>query len=197
MRRILFLLMAASSVGAAGIAHAQDYSPMLSYANPDRTTEELVRQRGPCSDPWVTLAQTRVFGTATLAGCDIKRYNNGSWNSYNELIHAMGMTVPLTAVSINDFQINLYRSGQLFAVLVNSLYYLVGNDGASLVGLDGSTLRLADLTALIGNDSAGATQVVLSERLISNMQIPMRPRAGYRLSGLTSFRTLKSSTRRR
>jgi len=204
MYKTMLLVLAAASVGVARQAHTQEtsgragYYPMNSYANPDETTTRVTKQRGPCSDPWVTMALTRVYGAADAGKCDAKLYNGGSWGSYNELIHAVALTLPLTAKAINDFQINLYRSGTLFAVLANERYYLVGNDGASLIGNDGSTLRLADLAKLIGNDTAGAQQVVLSERLISNASVFLQPLAGYKLmSGRTSYSALKAATRRR
>ena len=86
MRSLRFLLIAASSVGFSHIASAQStYEATASHANPDGTTEAFIKRCGPCGDPWVTMALERVFGKADAAKCNVGRYNNGRWSSYNEL----------------------------------------------------------------------------------------------------------------
>jgi hypothetical protein len=81
----------AAFLGCAGPAAAQFYQPNSTYANPDSTTTSVYQnQRRVCRDPWVTIALTAVFGSADPVHCDIRNFNNGQWNDYNQLIHAVG-----------------------------------------------------------------------------------------------------------
>lgn len=48
-------------------------------------------QAGRCQDPWVTKAFEEVHGRApydsgTIGECDIRRYGNGHWSSYADLV---------------------------------------------------------------------------------------------------------------
>lgn len=57
--------------------------------NPSDTEVAQWRQRGPCSDPWVSKAVTevkgRVDGYAYQGDCRTTLYNNGSWSNYDQL----------------------------------------------------------------------------------------------------------------
>ena len=161
------LLACAATSTLLGQAQAQDYNRNSSYANPDGTTTEVYKRRGPCSDPWVTIALIRVYGQAEPSRCNVGLYNGGNWRDYNELVHAVGKVkaqqsaaapknptridlTHLTArkldadsfaiTSKNGIQLGTVDSGRLTVSLPPNL---VGNDGASLIGNDGSTLVAA------------------------------------------------------
>jgi len=48
-------------------------------------------QSGPCSDPWINQAFQQMYGRAPIGSgknvgeCDITRYGNGHWSSYQDL----------------------------------------------------------------------------------------------------------------
>jgi hypothetical protein len=85
----IVLLACAASFGLTGQAQAQHYRAGSTYANPDQTTTNVWRQKGPCSDPWVSIALEAVYGRAESWRCNVKLYNNGNWRDYNELVQAV------------------------------------------------------------------------------------------------------------
>lgn len=61
--------------------------------NPSDQETAQWRQRGPCSDPWVSKAVTeyrgKVNGYANQGECNNGLYNGGRWNNYDELYRAV------------------------------------------------------------------------------------------------------------
>lgn len=109
MRKLALLIIAASGLGSATISHAQ-VDPSQTYANPDGTQTEIYRSRGPCSDPWVTIALIRARGVAERDKCDIKLYNNGSWRDYNELVQAVARRFPLPVYDFRTVKADEYAA---------------------------------------------------------------------------------------
>lgn len=133
--------------------------------NPTQQQTDEWRRKGPCRDPWVSMAITQATGGTRYANgygdyaeCDPKWYNNGSWSSYDELYKAVeeaqrswwqaGYEWKTSFLSNN--RVGFYmadrndRGGVVDGVLLkgvvpgdsNSVLKLVGNDGASLIGND-------------------------------------------------------------
>lgn len=92
MSRLTSAFAAAALIVLAGPVAAQTYSASANYANPDATTTASYRTRGPCNDPWVTIALERVYGRADASYCATILYNGGRWNDFNQLVHAVAAT---------------------------------------------------------------------------------------------------------
>ncbi len=64
-------------------------APAAVKPNPSNSETAQWRQRGPCTDPWVSKAVTEVKGQVNGSGnsgeCQVARYNGGSWRTYDEL----------------------------------------------------------------------------------------------------------------
>ncbi len=125
-----------------------------------------ISQAGTCRDPWVDQAIREVTGREPNGNyesgdCNVRNFNNASWNSYTELKRyvrgyfarsyspvlapAAGGTSPLVNTAYNQQQIaaNSLRSNPL-----------IGHDGATLIGDGGGTLRRDAYGNLIGHDGA-------------------------------------------
>lgn len=68
MKKLLCVVVATAGLGMSGFASA-----------------------GNCKDPWVTQAVKEVLkrspnGSGNTGECDIQRYGNGHWSSYNDLV---------------------------------------------------------------------------------------------------------------
>ncbi len=113
-------------------------------------------------DPWIFQTYKELYNRQPSAWeLNIKNYNLGSWNSYDELkryvqeyqnsLRLENYTVKTTGLKNNQSAAIFYQNGTpvASALISNAGGYLVGNDGASLIGndsagligLDGSTLR--------------------------------------------------------
>lgn len=195
----------------AGTAAAQSYSPSSTYANPETETANQARQRGPCSDPWVTLALERVYGRADQAKCNASLYNGGRWDSYNTLIHAVakakssggGSTASLPTIDLSKIKYQcstqdnctvFSNEGDKVGTLDNGNFRaevppkMVAAGGGNLIGMDGATL--------IGND-AGSMVAAGSLNLIARkveMNPPASPMSGYSLQGVNDFRSLQKKS---
>jgi hypothetical protein len=145
---MLGAVLAAVTVFAAP-AVAQSYSAGTRYPNPDAETA-AARQRGPCNDPWVTIALERVYGRADPALCAPALYRGGSWGSFNDLIHAVAATrnatpagwlrvVPVRGASYN--MIGVFNGGTLVAAGGGNL---VAAGGGNLVAAGGGNIRIVN-----------------------------------------------------
>lgn len=142
-------------------------TPAAAQANPNAAETQAARNRGPCSDPWVTLALESVYGRVPdRRHCAIGLYANGSWNSYSQLVGEVrlhrytfgavkiGGTGPLAG----KFALGIFSRGSLVAAGGENLVAagagnLVGNDGASMVAAGAGNI-VQDGNALFspGND---------------------------------------------
>jgi hypothetical protein len=117
-----------------------------------------------CRDPWINnayreLADRAPVGTGEVGECNIKFYNNGSWNSYDELKRYVQQVRSNVKIGVKD------QSGGKWAVAVQGNGatgvvvmskdgrilssgggYLIGNDAAGLVGLDNGTISVTKNT---------------------------------------------------
>jgi len=129
-------------------------TPAKAQSNPTQQQTDEWRRKGPCVDPWVSMAVTQANGGFTLPStsngsdgeCDVSQYNKGQWNSYAEL-----------SSGVSDARTDLSNSGNSWEAYTikgvgKSLFLmgsdgkalwakLVGNDGASLVGNDGASIQ--------------------------------------------------------
>lgn len=71
-------------------------SAVFAQIQPDARKTDEMRQRGPCSDPWITWAHLDAsasiydaVGFGSYGECNPKLYNNGSWANYTELYNAV------------------------------------------------------------------------------------------------------------
>lgn len=150
LRSVLFSLIAVggSMMLSSATANAQQ------YANPTSEETQTARRQGPCRDPWVSMAIRRVMGRAPqgqgdFGECNYRMYNNGSWNSYNELAQAVKLALGNVAKGGVRFEITRAGVGAAIKVLhsgtiVDTMQIkLIGQDGASLVTESGSTIVAA------------------------------------------------------
>lgn len=142
-RTILFTFMAVGVLLSLSSATANAQKP-----NPSAAETQQWRQKGPCSDPWVSKAVTEYKGSVAGAGnygdCQTTMYNNGSWSSYDELyrgvqtaqsnMRSAGVSISMTSLPGNKFQIKTDAGGGYVATQI------ITHDGASLSSMDGSTL---------------------------------------------------------
>lgn len=198
-----------------GAATAQDYNPRSSYADPDSTTTDVWKRRGPCGDPWVSIALSRVYGTVDPAKCNVALYNGGRWNNYNELVHAVGRqknagggtaSAPKPTIDLRRLKYDcptpsscsiFSNDGDKVGVLTNGNFQpelpakIVAAGGGNLVGNDGASLVGNDGASLV---AAGSLNLIAQK---VNMNPPASPLRGYALQGVNDFRALAEKTRHR
>ncbi len=122
-------------------------------------------QAGTCRDPWVDQAIREVTGREPNGNyesgdCNVRNFNNASWNSYVELkryvrgyfARPAPVTAPTLAPSGVRPNLNSSYNPQL-ATSVNGSP-LIGNAGGTLIGDGGGTLRRDAYGNLIGHDGA-------------------------------------------
>lgn len=206
MRKMVFFAAAASMLGFPGTALAQSYNPNAGYENPYPEQTEAARRRGPCSDPWVTIAQERLFGRADPSRCNISLYNNGQWRDYNQLIHAMAARLPrldcrTVYYARNGSSVSLVCGNVRAGVLNNQAFIIdsqtrasiVAGGGLNLVGQDGASVVATDGAGLVG-DGGGTLQARIESKLQSANIVPAP--GTYGLQSGVSYEALKASTRR-
>lgn len=142
----LALVLTLTFAGAAA-AQYYNYNPRNTYGNPAPDITAEARSKGPCGDPWVTLALINVHGRADPSKCNVALYNGGRWNDFNQLMHAV-------AKKKNSGQTSSLAGSAKASSLAGSAKPpppragdLINKNSAPLVGQDGGTL--------IGNDGAG------------------------------------------
>lgn len=123
-----------------GTAAAQSYNPSHNYGNPDPHTTAEARSRGPCGDPWVSLALIAVYGRADPSKCNVALYNGGQWNNYNQLMHAVAKQKSSGQASslASSAKPPPPRAGDL---INKNPGRLVGQDGGTLIGNDGAGFK--------------------------------------------------------
>jgi hypothetical protein len=148
----LALLTLALAGPVAGSAAAQ--------SNPSEDQTRSARSRGPCSDPWVTMALESLFRRVPSSACDIKLYNNGSWGSYAQLLGAVRSTYRPVVIGGNG-----PLAGKA-ALGVFSGSQLIGAGGASMVAAGGGNMVAAGGGNMV---AAGGGNIMLQQgnRLVS------------------------------
>lgn len=189
------------------------------YANPDQTTTNVWRQKGPCSDPWVSIALEAVYGRAESGRCNVKLYNGGNWRDYNELVQAVAKvknypTIDLSQIRVtkvdedtislvskNGVNLGSFDNGRLTVSLPPNLVAagggnLVAAGGGNLVAAGGGNLVAAgggNLVAAGGGNLAGAVKDVLEK---SNPPVALQ--AGkYGLQSARNFSDLKELSKKK
>jgi len=124
-----------------GEASAQMSGPTL-----DRMTAEA-RQKGPCRDPWITVAYWDLTGSTrspqgvgNLGECAAMLYNGGSWSSYAELYRHVSQFYH-TAPS-GTFAAARVSNGWKLSTTVagTTVSQIISNDGASIISNDGGSI---------------------------------------------------------
>ena len=118
-------------------------------------------------DPWIFQVYKEVYNrTPNALELNIKNYNGGSWNNYQELkkyvqdfqssFRQAGMTVS-TAYVKNVAVVGIKQHGQQIAVAALSLNggQIIASDGASIVAGGAGNIVAGGAGNLIGQDGAG------------------------------------------
>jgi len=137
-------------------------------------------------DPWIFQVYNELYYRKPNAWeVNIKNYNNGSWNNYNDLkkyiqdfqasIQKQGLQIKTAQAKGGKALVGFFINGQQTAADVVSMDKgkilatgssildknnpsLIGMDGASLIGMDGGTLVGPDGgTISVGSNTAGVT----------------------------------------
>lgn len=192
----------------AGSAAAQYYNPGHSYGNPDTHTTAEAKRKGPCGDPWVTLALNAVHGRADPSKCNVALYNGGQWSNFNQLVHAVakqkgasGGTAAVPTLTLTDTYHKCSASSnqcEIFSkektkvgVLINGNFTpevppMVAAGGGNLVGNDGA--------GMVAAGGGNAVVKMIREKVeISNVT----PLSGRGILGVSNFRALKEKTRQK
>jgi hypothetical protein len=104
-----------------------------------------------CRDPWVTSAIKQVYGRNPVGAgefceCNIRLYNNGSWNSYKQLVGFVqqvknsGLQLGY-AMATNGNAVMVIRQGGKMAVsLVNSSGQVISAGGGNVISAGGGNV---------------------------------------------------------
>ena len=138
-------------------------------------------------DPWIVQAYQELYKRyPTTEETNIYNYNNGSWNSYEQLkgyiqnyINNKIINTPTTYAptpvtgTINGGR---YDGRNALALLEGNKVItlnLIGSDGSTLVGNDGASLIGNDGSTLVGNDGASLIGVGGSTLISNNNTYPL------------------------
>jgi len=136
--------------------------------NPSASAVASARQRGPCRDPWITIAIESALsrspqGVGTFGECNPSLYNGGSWGSYNELYQGVR-----TAFSNLNGNVSISRSS-----LANGQYKIVMDAGSGfvwtqIISHDGGTLITSDGAGVVASGGGNfRVQSTSTEKKIS------------------------------
>lgn len=183
------VMLAIAAAGAAAPATAQSYRASARYPNPGGDMN-AVRSRGPCIDPWVTLAQEIVYGRADPALCAPALYRNASWSSFDELVHAVAATKAATG-GTQTLRVLPVHGARFSMIGVFQGGSLVAAGGGNLVAAGGGNLVAAgggNAVAIVGNRlvAAGGGNLVAAGG--GNLAPVATVRGGYSLQSGRSIR---------
>jgi hypothetical protein len=145
-RTMLFTFMAAAILLSLSSATAN-----AQKANPSAAETQQWRQKGPCADPWVSKAVTEykgsVAGVGNYGDCEVGKYNNGSWSSYDDLyrgvqtaqanMRSAGVSISMTSLGGDQRKITIDAGG---GYVVHQTVKLIGNAGGLLLTSDGASV---------------------------------------------------------
>lgn len=116
------------------------------FPNPTQQQVNDWRKIGPCNDPWVSMAVSDSSSNSKVhttngadAECDISQYNNGQWNSYDQLRKAVNKRrEDMKSVNLR-FDSILYGSTKLVVLLdkdnkILAAGSILSHNGGTLVG---------------------------------------------------------------
>ncbi len=150
------------SVIAAAILMASSAAIASAQANPSDSETNQWRQRGPCTDPWVSKAVSEYEGRAprgvgSFQECSPALYANGRWNSYAELYR--GVTVTLGGFDGRGISFSKSASDNGVVTLTTLADgVVVGKGSVKLLTNNGGTLLTQDGAGIVSHD--GGTFVV-------------------------------------
>ena len=152
----LLVAIAAAMLMASATANAQ-----LS-ANPSAQETEDARRKGPCRDPWITIAYWRATsgvdnpkGAGDVMECNPNWYRGGQWNSFKELYEAvLNHKNEIAAAGLKTVAAFNPKTRQKGFALVDGRGAILGG---ALIGMDGSSVISTDGSGLV---AAGAGNVV-------------------------------------
>ncbi|MBX3592924.1 hypothetical protein [Sphingomonas sp.] len=172
MKFVSFVAAAVTLIGAV---------PAFAQANPTAAETQAARSRGPCGDPWVTIALETVYGRVPdRLHCSISLYNGGRWSSYAELLGAV------RAGRYSFRPVRIDGNGPLagrFALGIFQGGSLVAAGGGNMVAAGGGNMVAAGGGNMV---AAGGGNVILQN---GNALVSPTPGA-YGLSGGTPVRVI-------
>lgn len=117
-----------------------------------------------CRDPWINNAYRELAGRAPtgrgeVGECNIKLYNNGSWNNYDELKRYVQEVRSNLKIGVKDLANGKWGMAvQGNGATAVNVFDLAGNmvaaGGGNLIGNDSGGLVAAGGGNLVGNDGA-------------------------------------------
>ena len=161
MMRVRSLLSMVAIAGvmllASATANAQDLT-----TNPSPQETEQARRKGPCRDPWITIAYWRATagidnpkGAGDVMECNPSWYRGGKWHSFKELYEAVqNHKNALAAAGLKTVAAFNPRTRQKALALVDGRGAILGG---ALIGMDGSSVISTDGSSLV---AAGAGNAV-------------------------------------
>jgi len=152
----LAALTALALLASAGVAQAQSYSPSMTYPNPDGNMNSI-RARGPCGDPWVTVALEIVNGRADPALCAVGLYNGGQWSSFNQLIHAVAATRNALASSGSRLSVERVQGASYSVIALWKGGSMVAAGGGNMVAAGGGNIVAA----------GGGNLLIINNRMVA------------------------------
>lgn len=194
----------------AGTAAAQyyNYNPRNTYGNPAPDMTAEARRKGPCGDPWVTLALINVYGRADPSKCNVALYNGGRWNDFNQLMHAVakqkgasGGTAAVPTLTLTDTYHKCSPAAnhcEIFSkekikvgILTDGNFTpevppMVAAGGGNLVGNDGA--------GMVAAGGGNAVAKMIREKVEMSNVSSLGSRT---LLGVSNFRALKEKTRQK
>jgi hypothetical protein len=110
--------------------------------NPSQSDTDAARRRGPCRDPWITIAieassNRRPKGVGDYGECNYLLYNGGSWSNYDELSRAVGVllrsNLRISLTSLGGDQVRITHDAGDGFVWTQTLKF-ISDQGSALVG---------------------------------------------------------------
>lgn len=104
-----------------------------------------------CRDPWINTAYQQVYGRSPVGKgefgeCNIKLYNNGSWNNFNELVGYVkevknrGLLVGYVPANNGNAVMVIKQSGTVAISLVNSSGNVIAAGGGNVIAAGGGNV---------------------------------------------------------
>lgn len=198
------LIASAASLFLLGHAHAAPYySSKSSYADPDGTTSQIHKQRGPCSDPWVTIALINVYGKAESSRCNIKLYNGGNWRNFNELQHAVAKAGNFPTVDVSQIKATKVDSDTISVASKNGVPLGQFDNGRltvslppNMVAAGGGNMVAAGAGNMVAAGAGNLTDAVKDVLEKSNPPVSFQG-GGYGLQSAKNFNDLKNLSKKK
>jgi len=110
--------------------------------NPSQSATDSAQRRGPCRDPWITIAiesssGRRPQGVGDYGECNYLLYNGGSWSNYDELSRAvrvlLGSSLRISLTTLGGDQARITHDAGDGFVWTQTVKF-ISDQGSALVG---------------------------------------------------------------